>query len=126
MEMLYEIFQSIRKPLYCLIAGVSFYVCPASAQLGTIVNVGATVTEMDAITFNSSGVLYGATGGAGALYIINQATGAATLVHAFVGASNASLTYGVNGLAFQPAWHGDPLWHHQPGLAEFGQQPRQH
>jgi len=94
--------QRLPKTLYCLIAGVSFYVCPASAQLGTIINVGATVTEMDAITFNSSGVLYGATGGAGSLYTIDPTTGVATLVHAFVGASNASLTYGVNGLAFQP------------------------
>jgi hypothetical protein len=68
-----------------------------------VTNVGATVTEMDAITFDSSGVLYGATGGTGSLYTIDPTTGSATLVHAFVGASNASLTYGLNGLAFQPA-----------------------
>jgi hypothetical protein len=74
---------------------------PAVAD--AVTNVGATVTEMDAITFDSSGVLYGATGGTGSLYTIDPTTGSATLVHAFVGASNASLTYGLNGLAFQPA-----------------------
>ncbi len=57
---------------------------------------------MDAITFNSSGVLYGATGGVGSLYTLDPTTGAATLVGALVGATRASLTYGVNGLAFQP------------------------
>ncbi|HEY2861161.1 MAG TPA: hypothetical protein VGJ21_22315 [Terracidiphilus sp.] len=46
--------------------------------------------------------LYGGTSGAGSLYTIDPKTGAVTLVHALVGASNASLTYGVTGLAFQP------------------------
>ncbi len=93
--------QRLPKALCCLILGVTLYVSPALAQIGAISNVGATATEMDAITFDG-GLLYGATGGAGALYTIDPTSGAATLVHAFVGASNASLTYGVNGLAFQP------------------------
>ena len=94
--------RNTRKTIYALIAGMCCYASVALAQIGAITNVGATVTEMDAIAFNTSGTLYGATGGAGSLYTINPATGAATLVHALVGASNASLTYGVNGLAFQP------------------------
>jgi sugar lactone lactonase YvrE len=79
-----------------------FYVSAASAQIGLITNIGTTVNNMDAIAFNSSGVLYGATSGTGSLYTIDPATGAATLVHALVGVSNASLTYGLKGLAFQP------------------------
>jgi len=94
--------QRLPRTLPCLIVGLTLSIAPVSAQFGTITNVGATATEMDAITFKSSGVLYGATGGAGSLYTIDPTTGIATLVHAFVGASNASLTYGVNGLAFQP------------------------
>jgi type VI protein secretion system component Hcp len=74
----------------------------ASAQIGATTNIGATVTNMDAIAFDSSGKLWGATSGSGSLYTVNPATGAATLVHALVGASNSSLTYGVTGLAFQP------------------------
>lgn len=76
----------------------------ASAQIGAITTVGTTVNNLDALAFNSSGTLYGATAGnagAGALYTINPANGAATLVHALVGASNSELTYGVSGLAFQ-------------------------
>jgi uncharacterized protein (TIGR03437 family) len=92
----------IQKTLYCLIAGVCFYVSAASAQIGAITNVGKTVNNMDAIAFNSAGVLYGGTSGAGSLYTVNPSTGAVTLVHALVGASNPSLTYGVKGLAFQP------------------------
>src|SRR6516225_503363 len=74
----------------------------ASAQTDMISNVGKSVDHLDAITFNANGVLYGGTSGAGALYTIDPATGTATLVHALVGASNPSLTYGVTGLAFQP------------------------
>ncbi len=91
----------IQNTRYCLIA-VCLYASAASAQTGLISNVGTTANNMDAITFNSSGTLYGATSGAGSLYTINPATGAATMVHALVGASNASLTYGISGLAFQP------------------------
>jgi uncharacterized protein (TIGR03437 family) len=88
--------------LVCLIAGVCFYVSAAFAQIGSVTNVGTTTNNMDAIAFNSSGTLYGGTSGVGSLYTINPASGAVTLVHALVGASNAALTYGVLGLAFQP------------------------
>ena len=74
----------------------------APPQIGAITGVGVTVNNMDAIAFNESGVLYGGTSSTGSLYTINPANGAVTLVHALVSASNASLTYGVYGLAFQP------------------------
>jgi hypothetical protein len=78
------------------------YNITSPASVGTIANVGVTAANMEAIALNSGGTLYGGTSGTGALYTINPATGAATLIHALVGVSNASLTYGVNGLAFQP------------------------
>ncbi len=87
----------------CLIAGVCLYVSAASAQLGLITNVGKTVNNMDAIAFSNTGTLYGATSATGSLYTIAPPTGAVTLVHALVGVSNASLTYGIKGLAFQPS-----------------------
>lgn len=85
-----------------LIAGVGLCAAVASAQIGTVSNIGTTNNNMDAIAFNSTGTLYGGTSGTGSLYTIDPDSGAATLVHALVGASNAALTYGVLGLAFQP------------------------
>ena len=79
--------------LLSLIAGICFCVSPATSQTTPATNVGKTVDNMDAITFSSNGTLYGGTSGAGSLYTIDPKTGAATLVHALVGASNASLTY---------------------------------
>ena len=89
----------MTRRVWCLIVGACFSV---SAQVGLITNVGPTVNGMDAIAFNSGGILYGGTSGAGSLYTINTATGAVTLVHALVGASDATLKYGVLGLAFEP------------------------
>ncbi len=102
-------------------SGGTFTVNQAAAvppQIGTITNVGVTVNNMDAIAFNSSGILYGGTSGTGSLYTIDPTTGIVTLVHALVGASNAALTYGVYRAGLS-TWHRDPLWKHQPGLAEF-------
>src|SRR5579871_25248 len=80
-----------------------FCISPAAfAQIGSVTNVGPTVKAMDAIAFKNDGTLYGGTSGAGALYTINPANGAVTLIHALVGATNSALTYGVLGLAFQP------------------------
>ncbi len=94
-----------RTGIITIGSGGTFTVNQAAAApptIGTITNVGVTVNNMDAITFNSSGTLYGGTSGAGSLYTIDPTTGIVTLVHALVGVSNASLTYGVLGLAFQP------------------------
>ena len=94
-----------RTGIITIGSGGTFTVYQAAAgppTIGTITNVGTTVNNMDAIAFNSSGTLYGATSGAGSLYTINPVTGVVTLVHALVSASNAALTYGVSGLAFQP------------------------
>jgi hypothetical protein len=88
--------------LLSLTAGVFLYASLLSGQTATITNVGKSADNLVAITFSSNGSLYGGTSGAGALYTLDPRTGAATLVHAMVGASNASLTYGVTGLAFQP------------------------
>ena len=94
--------QATPRNRRCLIAGMCLYVSVASAQIGVVSNVGKTTTNLDAIAFNSSGTLYGATSGAGSLYTISPVSGAVTLVHALVGVSDASLKYGIKGLAFQP------------------------
>ncbi len=78
------------------------YVSVASAQIGAVSNVGKTTTNLDAIAFDGNGTLWGATSGTGSLYTISPVTGAVTLAHALVGASNGGLTYGMKGLAFQP------------------------
>lgn len=92
----------VLKTLVPLIAGTFLCGLPASSQIGTITNVGKTTANLDAIAFRSTGTLYGGTSGAGSLYTIDPASGAVTLVHALVGVSDPSLTYGVTGLAFQP------------------------
>jgi hypothetical protein len=95
----------MSKTLCCFIASLGLIVSVASAQVGTLTNVGSTQSGMDALAFNSSGTLYGATAGSsgsGSLYTINTSTGAATLVAALVDATNATLHYAITGLAFQP------------------------
>ena len=91
------------KHLSCVI---SFVVVSSLAlgQVGALTTIGTTTARMGGIAFNSSGTLYGATSTStgGSLYTINTSTGAATLVGPLVGASNASLTYSITGLAFQP------------------------
>ena len=93
----------MRQPICFFLAGLCF-VCAALPQTATITVIGQTVTNLDAIAFRN-GTLFGATAArisSGSLYTINTSTGAATLVGPLVGASNASLTYAITGLAAQP------------------------